>query len=314
MALRSRKRRKPSPVRFTAADFAHPDTTRARLMGMAGGVGAIAAISGLLYLMPDRQLWMTVWGAWVVLALAYYSTVSDQRELRQARVTGRSTRYMVPQSLGDMVSNLARAAGVHARIAPTRHGDAVATVRNTILLPVTLWQRLSPAELQALAGREIGHIKAGNVALRSLCRRLEAEQSPLRLLAVPLLPLAGALSSWRLYADLSADRMALILTRDRRSLAAALLKQALAPDGGVSDTAIDEYLGREFGVSSNRAEVIMHFKLRDVLQARGDLLQRLRAIGLYLDSQEYRDACAKLDGAQHRRDDAQGGTSTAAPR
>ena len=93
--------------------------------------------------------------------------------------------------------------------------------------------------------------------------------------------------------------MALILTRDRKVVASALLKQAAA-GADVSAAEIDEYLSRPGDIAAQSAEVTTHFKLGEVLRERQDLMQRLRAIGEYSDSQEYRTACDKLNAAYRK--------------
>jgi len=304
------KRKKPPRVHFTAADFAHPDEARARLIAIGVGVGFAAVVLALLALTPLRTQLMAAWGGWVLLALIFYTIAADRRELRRLGVGGKRGQQ-APEQLADIVRKQTRAVGVAAEVAITQEGAAAMTVRGVILIPEGVRQRLTPAEMWVLIAREVGRIKAGDVGLGNLSRRLDTEERALlRLLALPLRPLARALANWRWYAELTADHMALILTRDRKVVAAALLKQAAMGVEGVTVAEIDAYLNRPGGLIAQSAEVTTHFKLGEVLRARGDLMQRLRATGQYADADEYRAACAKLDAAHRKAQKTQAGAPT----
>jgi len=307
------KKKKPTRVQFTAADFAHPDERRARLVGISAGAGVTLAILGLLALTPWRLQLMTVWLVWSLLALFYFYLGADGAELRELTRGAGGPR----DSLSAIVNRQARMAGVSAEAAVSASAPEFMTVRNAIVAPRDLLERLGQAELWGLTAREIGHITAGHVGLLGLCRRVEEERRALyRILALPLRAMVRALANWRWYAAMTADQMAMVLTRDRRVLAAALLKQATAGVEGVSAAEIDEYLSRSGEITAQSADVTTYFKLGEVLRGREGLMMRLRAMGQYAESEEYRQACARLDaahGRSRRGEAASGGPPGAAP-
>ena len=303
------QKKKPAPVKFKAADFAHPDELRSKLVGLAVGVGAIAVVLGLLALVPLRPHLQIAWGAWTLLALVYYLR-GNRRELRRMMGDARGARGATPEAVADMVAKQARALGVVAEVAVVAEAQEIATLGNTIVVPQEMQQRLSPAEMWSLIARQMGHVKAGSVRLRNLCRRVDQEKLILlRGLGLPLRPLARALAHWRWHTELTADRMALVLTRDRKVVAAALLKGAVGGADGVSVAEIDEYLKRPGSLTVHSAEVTTHFKLGQVLRDRGELMHRLRGIAQYAESEEYKQACERLDTAQ-RKDQPQAGPPT----
>jgi Zn-dependent protease with chaperone function len=302
------KKKKAVPVRFAAADFAHPDERRARLIGIGIGAGAVLAILGLVALTPIRLQLMPAWVAWALIALAYYGVGLERQELQQAVRPGPDRQRAAPSELTDIVNKQARLVGVVAQAALAAEGAELRTVRNTVIVPEQLVARLTPGERWALVGREMGHIKAGHVGLGGLCRRVVREGRVLgRGLRLPLVPLVRGLGNWRWLAELSADRMALVLTRDRKVLAAALLKQAIAGEEGITAAEIDEYLSRQGGLTAQSAEVTTHFRLGEVLREREDLMFRLRAIAQYAEAEEYRRACERLDTGQRKAQEAQPG-------
>lgn len=299
MAVRLKiKVKKPTPIRFAASDFAHPDERRAKLTGIAVGVAAYLLVLGLAALTPVRLQLMVAWTVWTLGALLYFTVGASGSEVR--RLVGGAETVPGPaiDRLADTVAKQARAVGVPAAAVVAAGVSETTTVGSLILVPPVLLQRLSAAEVWALTAREIGHIKAGHVGLLSVCRRAGGEASlPLRILALPLQPLARALANWQWYAALTADHMSLVLTRDRRVAAAALLKQATAGVQDITAEEIDEYLKRHGSITAQTAEVMTHFKLGEVLRSRSGLTERLRALGMYAESDEYKRACDRLDAA-----------------
>jgi hypothetical protein len=300
MAVRvkiKKKKRKPTAVKFTAGDFAHPDERRAKLTGIGIGAALILVILGFAALMPLRLQLMPAWAGWTLLGLLYLYFGASGAELR--RLTRDAEE--APISVADIVSKQARIVGVAAEAAVAVEAPEPVTVKNVVIVPQALQQRVSQAEMWALIAREIGHIKAGHVGLLGLCRRVEDERRLLyRLLALPLLAMVRALANWRWYAALTADRMAVVLSRDRRSVAAALLKQATAGVEGITPAEIDEYLKGHGAITAHSAEVTTHFKLGQALRDREGLMTRLRAISMFIESDEYKQACARLDAAYRK--------------
>jgi len=292
------QKKKPAPVRFTVRDFGHPDERRAKLTGIGIGVGVILVILGIIALIPLRLQLMPVWAGWALLALVYFYAGANGAELRQLT---KGSGAVLHDFVADTVSKQARIVGVAAQ-APVAAGiTELMTVKRTILLPQDLPRRLSQSEMWALIAREMGHIKAGHVGWLSLCRRVEEERRLVyRLLALPLRWMVRGLGNWRWYAAMTADRMSLVLTRDRRAVGAALLKQATAGVEGISASEIDEYLRRQGTIAAQSAEVTTHFKLGEVLRGRAGLMERLRAVGQYAESEEYKQACARLDAAYRK--------------
>ena len=287
------KKHKLTPVKFTARDFAHPDERRAKLIGIGIGAAVILVILGLAALTPVRLQLMIAWAVWALLSFVHFYRGAGGAELRRWTAGGARS-----PDLAEMVSKQARIVGVAAEAVTAAQAPEMITVGRTIVVPGGLQQRLSRAETWALIAREIGHIKAGNAGLLGLCHRVEDERRLLyRLLALPLRPLVRALASWRWYAALTADHLALVLSRDRRSVAAALLKQATAGVEGIQPAEIDEYLSRPGAVTAQSADVITHYKLGEALRDREGLTLRVRAVGMYAETEEYRQACARLDAA-----------------
>lgn len=306
------QKKKPAPVKFAVTDFAHPDERRARLTGLGIGVGAIIVILGLAALMPYRVQLTAAWAAWAVLAAVYYAVAGERREQRELVNDARRSKRTPPDEIVDMARKQTRLVGVAAHVVAAGAETELTAVGDTLVVPEGLRERLSPGEVWAVIARHVGHLKAGHVRLRNLCRRVNREERVLaRVLALPLRALARGLANWRWYAEMTADRLALVLTRDRKVLAAALLKEAIVGAEGITTADIDEYLKRHGSLAAQSAEVTTHFRLGEVLRAREDLMYRLRAIGQYAESEEYKQACDKLDAGQRKDSEAPAGGSKA---
>jgi len=292
------KKKKATPVGFRARDFAHPDERRAKLVGLGVSAAIFLVILGVLAATPIRLPLMAAWAGWNLLAVIYFSLGANGAELRRLGGSAPAGLREAPKLTCEAVEKQSSAVGVAADALLGREAQELTTVGHVIVVPQDLPKRLGPAEMWALVAREIGHIKAGHVTLLSLCRRVEDEKSPLlRGLGLPLRWPIRALASWQWFAALTADRMSVLLTRDRRIVAAALLKQATARVEGITTAEIDEYLSRHGSLAAQSSEVTTHFKLGEVLREREGLLLRLRGIAQYAESEEYGLARQRLETA-----------------
>lgn len=93
-----------------------------------------------------------------------------------------------------------------------------------IVMHTALIDLLTPAEIQAVIGHELGHLKCDHSVYLTLANllMLAASQLPLAELWVP--PLQSQIMEWVRCAEFTCDRAALLVTQDAKTIASLLMK------------------------------------------------------------------------------------------
>ena len=299
--LKKRKGRRGPAAKtgFQLAEVMHPRERAMLGEGLAWGLGPLV-IALLVAGIPGwRQAALVLVGGWIVIAVIFtviYPEITE-RNMLTAGEAGDNTR------LQRMAEVQARALGMPApQVTVSALAPGVLVVGQRIAMPADLVRELSDAEQWALLAHELAHMRCGHTFWLNLMRRSRQASGLLLVPALPAQVVARGLALWEPFADLSADRLALILTRDQKMLGQALLKQVAfqEPEMEISGAEIVEYLQRPGGLQAEGTEVTTHYKLGQLLRDHKDLHERLRQFAAYAGSDGYKRAVAQIEEATAR--------------
>jgi Zn-dependent protease with chaperone function len=142
-------------------------------------------------------------------------------------------------------------------------------------------------ELAAVVAHEVGHVKAGHLLYTSMARAVDfysgvANAFSLGISNFVTAPIQVALLTWERWAELTADRAALLVVREPRVCLRMLMKLAAGTTGGAEPLDVDAYIDQ---VRAHRRdfELTLHDRFHHVgaTMQRGSLpitLQRAQAL------------------------------------
>jgi len=296
MAVKIKVKRPPAP-RFTVENYRWPEESKLLRQALlqAGAGGAVVLL--LLLALPLRWTLAAAYLAWLAFVLLCYPRLAAGKHL--AALRKRAASGPAQQDLAGMLAKQAAALGTAP---PSLLLDPQAQVpyllRGCMVMPAGVRSYLADAEVWAVLAGQLAHLQAGHGRLLGLVHCLGWEQSPLvRPVLLPLRALALLLERWQGAAVLTADRLALLLTRDRRVVGSAVLKQEIKLTEGetIAPADISDYLSSPGGLQAEEAAVTAHYRIGEYLRARPWLLARLKELSSYSVSSDYREALALLD-------------------
>ena len=251
-----------------------------------------------------RSTALVLVGGWILLSAVFYVVGPEftERKLLAAGQAGDSSR-------------LQRMADVQARAI----GMAPPQVTVSALAPEVLvvggdrhargpGARLSDAEQWALIAHELAHMRCGHTFWLNLMRRSRQASGLMLVPAFPAQVVARGLDLWEPFADFSADRLALVLTRDSRDAGPGAAQGGRFPRARTWRSPAR----RSWNTCSARAgsrpratEVTTHYKLGQLLHDHKDLHERLRQLGAYAASDAFKRAAAQIEAGLRPRRAAQ---------
>ena len=170
-----------------------------------------------------------------------------------------------------------------------------------LILDEELRTSLNEAEFEALVAHELGYIHARQVFWRTLYLTAQELHPLWRLLGLPLQLFAlGLRLAWLNIIEFTADRVALLLTRDAKTCIAALLKRAVEtdPTSNLEPQEVDDYLGRG-SLSVESRDVEDHYKVGTFVRSQPLLHSRIEDLARFGQSeaaQECWQVIQKLSG------------------
>jgi Zn-dependent protease with chaperone function len=178
--------------------------------------------------------------------------------------------------------------------------------KNPHLMMVTnrAHELLSQPEFTCAIARALGQARLRQVAMPMLVAFMNDTPPPLRFLVAPMWVLSFLLSlNWTNMREISADRIALLLTRNAKLLSTTMMKIAVAadPEATVSADEVEGYLTQSNKTQVSMVGVSTQFKLGQTIQSNPFLNERLRALVEFAGSEQYKEAVAKMDAAMSSR-------------
>ncbi|ASC73793.1 Peptidase M48 domain protein [Halomicronema hongdechloris C2206] len=171
-----------------------------------------------------------------------------------------------------------------------------------IVVHTSLLELLTPAEIQAVIGHELGHLKCDHSVYLTLANllTLAAGQLPFGELVVP--NLQAQIMEWIRCAEFTCDRAALLVTQDARVVASLLMKLSGGSPALASQLNLEAFLeqARSYDAvsTSQLGELVKQIRTSELTHPVPVL--RAREVDHWASSQDYQRLLRLEPGAQGR--------------
>lgn len=151
-------------------------------------------------------------------------------------------------------------------------------------------------EMAVLIARELGHIKSRHARMALVVQFMRLANPVVKVLLFPITALALFLRGWMNLIEVTADRVAILVTGRPALVNAALVKFAVAVDqeSGITREELDAYLQTGTDVASDSAGIERHFKVGAFLSEQSNLRDRIEEVGDFLESGQGQAALEKV--------------------
>jgi enamine deaminase RidA (YjgF/YER057c/UK114 family)/Zn-dependent protease with chaperone function len=183
-------------------------------------------------------------------------------------------------------------------VALVRGKTAIDSLPDFILVSDELYRLTSDRDLQWLLLHELAHHAAGHVPLLALAAAVPPSDSegPVRLAMLPILPVVRALEEWATWADITADRLALVVHPVLELAITGVLQQtAFAAPESVLRTRLIQFLAREDAVDPGET-VVANQAITELLSLHPDADLRVTNLRAWQEHPTFKEL------AQHGRE------------
>ena len=160
---------------------------------------------------------------------------------------------------------------------------------------------MNDEELALMIAREMGHIKARHPRMAIVVTFMRRTNAIVKVLLFPITMMAAFLRGWLELIEITADRMALLITGRAALMNAAVVKLAVAADheAEISRPELEAYL--EAGdMMTDSSQIERHFKMGEFLGRQPHLRERIEEVTEFLRTAEGQAALQKVNEAKQR--------------
>ncbi len=291
-------------------DYEHPSEKREGTKAFGIWILLFVVLIGVLAIWPStRGLSIGIFAWWLLSCIAYFF-IGPKMVLRRLRMHD-TDLSITTKSQPRLQALLNKGAGVLGIESPDGYvlPEGISQVRvftppAFVLVTQATLDLLQANELDCLVLRQLVHLRQ-NHARRLMLLKLLSDTSPaLRLLAWPVGFYGFLLRMWWSdLAEMTADRLTLLIVKNHKTLISALLKQQTATDPlmgqfSVTTADVDAYVEQEGNISLEGREISTQYKLGQAIHENPYLEERLQELASFARSQEFRDAVTKLSEAK----------------
>jgi len=165
-----------------------------------------------------------------------------------------------------------------------------------------LVQVMSDDEVTALVAREMGHIVCGHPRMALLAQYMRRAHSVVKVLVFPITAMVVVLRNWIDLIEVTADRVAILVTGRPALLNETLVKLAVTADTAaeISPSELDAFLESATDMSTDAAQIDRHYKMGEFLGRHKALRDRIEEIRAYPRSDEGQEAMQKMAEMKQR--------------
>ncbi|MEA3400960.1 MAG: M48 family metalloprotease [Armatimonadota bacterium] len=320
MARRVRKRRKKKvpEAALTLDDYQFAGEKRVYWEGVGGLVGIWLFITwDIAYFLvgvlnakvkPDAPLYHDYWlpiGLIVYLALAWLianwlAVRPRRRQLKEAGMNRRVLNKTYPKLksiLGEQAKLLVMdEPEMYVIDDDTPYIFSMPGRNGTIVTTDPVVGAMSDEEMAALIAREMGHIKSHHVRMAFVTRFIRRANVVAQVLLFPVRMIALFLRGWLDLIEVTADRVALLVTGRPALVNAALVKLAVAADreAEISQEDLDAFLESATDISTDAAQIERHYMMGQFLTKQPHLRERIEEVTGFLRTEEGQQAMQKM--------------------
>ncbi len=321
MARRVRKRRRPRQPESALRPEDYQFANESRLYWQA--VGGTFALFGFAVYWTAFFAIRTGPGAWIhgkfwvpaailvypflALWVAQLLAVRPRRqELKEAGMQARVLTRSHPQ-LKEMLSQQAKLLMIdepemYVIDDETPYIFSMPSKTGAIVATRPLLETMNEAELSALLAREMGHIAAHHVRMAFTARWMRRANPALKVLLLPVTLMCAFLGPWLNLIEVTADRVAILVTGRPALVNAALVKLAVAADreAEISQEELEAYMRAGLDITTDSAQMERHFRVGEFLSSQRELRERIEEITNYLHTDEGQEALQKMQEMKQR--------------
>ncbi len=314
-----RRKKKVDEYALTSDELRFPGEKRIYLEGVWGVVGAFVIIAyNVMYFMvgppinneiqPDAPLYGKWWVPVIILvypalswAVANWLTMrAYRRRLKEAGMSARVLNKSHPK-LKAVLGEQARLLGIPEPEMYVLHDDmpyiySMPGKTGVIVTTDKLVQVMSDDEVAALVAREMGHIVCGHPRMALLAEFMRRANPVVKVLLFPVTAMVIVLKNWIDLIEVTADRVAILVTGRPALLNETLVKLSVTADteAEISPAELDAFLGSASDISTDAAQIERHYKMGEFLSRHRALRDRIEEIREYPKSEEGQEAMQKM--------------------
>ncbi len=316
----SRKRKRKAPeTALTPEDYQFPGEKRIYWEGVGGLIGITLFLAwDVLYFMvgppvnnavqPDAPLYGKWWIPLIMVAYPlvtwfvaqWLATRGRRRQLKEAGMSARVLNKSHPK-LKAVLAEQAKLLGIdepEMYIIPddTPYIFTMPGKKDAIIATNTLIENMTDEEIATLIAREMGHIKTRHVRMAFTLRYLRRANTIIKVLLFPITLLSLFLGNWLELIEVTADRVAVLVTGRPALLNEAIVKEAVIADreSEITPEELDAFLKSGTDIATDAAQIERHYKMGEFLSKHRALRDRIEEIREYLTTPEGQQAAEKF--------------------
>lgn len=287
-------------------DYAHPDETREGKKTLALWLGTLLVlIAGFAAFSATRSVSIGIFIWWLLSCIGYFF-IAPKIVLRRLRMHGPqiavNTRTQPQlQTLIGKGSGALKIAPPEAYLLP----EGISQLRifmppAFLMLTQAAIELHRPNELNCLVLRQLVHLRQNHTRRLMLIKLLSDTPPPLRILVWPVGLYSFFLRMrWVDLAEMTADRLTLLIVKNHKLLISALIKQHAATDPlmaqhDISTADVDTYVAQEGFIALESHQISTQYRLGQAIHENPYLEERLKELNGFSKSPEYKEALEKL--------------------
>lgn len=287
-------------------DFAHPSERRegAKAFGL-WLLFIFVIVAGLSFSPATQSFAIGVFLWWLLASLGYFF-IAPKMILRRLRMHGRESiissqthpRLQALLTKGSAVLGVPRPEGF-LLLEGISQVNAF-TPPPFIIITQASVDLLQPNELDCLVLRQLVHLRQNHARRLMMMRFLNDTPAAIRFLAWPVALYALLLRTWWIdLAEMTADRLTLLVVKNHKVFSSALIKQHAATDPLMGEHEIlpadvDAYIEQNGLISLEGREISTQYKLGQAIHENPYLEERLQELTAFAKSPEFKVAVQKL--------------------
>lgn len=291
-------------------DYTHPDEPREGKKVLALWLGTLLVLIGAFAFFKATQsvaIGIFVW--WLLSCIGYFF-IAPKIVLRRLRMHGPQIAVNArshPQlhALINKGSGMLRIAPPDAYLLPEGISQLrLFTPPDFLMLTQAGTELLRPNELNCLVLRQLVHLRQNHARRLMLIKLLTDTPPPLRILVWPVGIYSFYLRMrWTELAEMTADRLTLLVVKNHKLLVSALIKQHAATDPlmaehNISAADVDTYVAQEGFIALEGRQISTQYRLGQAIQENPYLEERVKELNRFARSAEYKEAIEKLAPAK----------------
>ncbi|MHB9129902.1 MAG: M48 family metalloprotease [Armatimonadota bacterium] len=311
------KRAKPKPVKakkaaqsteqvapiLQADDFRVPEERQALLKGagLSAGISALLLLIALAIAAKLGAIIIIIVALWIIAPHGWllWRVYQEKKQWATLMIAGSMpspANRLKPQTISHEICRVLKycpAQPIEVMVVPGK--PAILTIGQTIVVTDELYQLTSDRDLLVLILHEIGHHFAKHLPLLPLARNAPSGDAMILGLMLPALPWFSALRDWMLLAEVTADRLVLIMKPDINLVTLGVIKEIvlMSPDSE-SRTHLVRFLGQADASIDRGEQLMISNEITTLFRANPDAEARVENLRTWSESAGYQAAVKRL--------------------